>query len=775
MRQGWLLVFSPGTEGTALKIEGSVESIVFRNEDNHYTIARFRPTDGGRLLRDELTTIVGALPGVQVGELLSLEGEWERDPRYGRQLHVSSFVQRLPASPEGIVRYLSSGLIKGIGPKKAQKIVEHFGERTLAILEQQPERLDEVKGLTGKDREQIIQSWQAQEEIKELHLFLQSHEVSLNIATRIYKQYGQESIQVVRGNPYQLADDVSGIGFRTADEIAVKLGLPRDSEARLVAGLKYVLALAANEDGHCFLPEGELLERASEALQAPLDLLMPALKQLGMTREVFVEPPLPRKIQQDAAEVFPDDEQAEAEDESLRQRVYFAPFWHSEQGAARLLRSLSRAPSPLPPVSQENWDAVFAFLADRRDILLTEKQREAVQMAYVRKVSVLTGGPGTGKSTSLRALLMVLRKRQVRVALAAPTGRAARRLTEATGAAQMPAKTLHRLLEFVPRDNSYQRNEQNPLPYEFVIVDEVSMIDILLFYHLLKALPPEAHLLLVGDADQLPSVGPGNVLRDLLSSESVPCVRLSELFRQAQASQIIVNAHRINAGQMPPLKPVPHSDFYFLPEDDPVRVQQRILDYVQRRIPQHYHLNPQTDIQVLSPMYKGPVGVSLLNEELQDRLNPGTAGMLEWNGHTFRVGDKVMQGRNDYDKGVFNGDIGWIQRINKENSTLKVEFQEEAGPLLVEYAFHELDELVLAYAVTIHKSQGSEYPAVVIPLVQQHYMLLQRNLLYTAITRAKRLCIIIGQPRALEVAVRNNRVTLRNTGLAERLRIMKTL
>jgi exodeoxyribonuclease V alpha subunit len=339
----------------------------------------------------------------------------------------------------------------------------------------------------------------------------------------------------------------------------------------------------------------------------------------------------------------------------------------------------------------------------------------------------------------------------------------------------MPAKTLHRLLEFVPHDNSYQRNENNPLPYDFVIVDEVSMIDILLFYHLLKALPPTAHLLLVGDADQLPSVGPGNVLRDLLRSEAVPCVRLIELFRQAAASQIIVNAHRINAGQMPPLKPESGSDFYFLAEEDPTRVQQRVLDYVQRRIPRHYGLDPLSEIQVLSPMYKGAVGVSLLNEELQARLNPHTAGMLEWNGHTFRVGDKVMQVRNDYDKNVFNGDIGWIRQINKADSTIKVEFQEEAGPVLVEYEFHELDELVLAYAVTIHKSQGSEYPAIVVPLVQQHYMLLQRNLLYTAITRAKRLCVIIGQPRALEVAVKNDRVALRNTGLAERLRTMRVL
>jgi exodeoxyribonuclease V alpha subunit len=755
------------------RLEGSVESIVFRNDDNHYTVARFRPNDSGRLLRDDLTTIVGELPGVQPGELLSLEGEWETDPRYGRQLHVQSFVQRLPASPEGMVRYLSSGLIKGIGPKKAQKIVEHFGEQTLAILEQQPERLREVRGISGKDCEQIVASWTAQEEIKELHLFLQSHEVSINLATRIYKQYGQEAVRVVRENPYQLADEVQGIGFRTADEIAVKLGLPRDSEPRLATGLKYALASAANEDGHCYLPAGELLSRASEMLLTSTELLAPALEVLRNDRDIFIEPPPPTVLVANGEALK--EEAVDAEAEAARQRVYFGPFWHAERGSTRLLRSLLRSPGQLPPVSQENWEAVFTFLAERRNIVLTEKQREAVQMAYTRKISILTGGPGTGKSTSLRALLMLLHRRRVRVALAAPTGRAAKRLTEATGASSMPAKTLHRLLEFVPHDSSYQRNESNPLPYDFVIVDEVSMIDILLFYHLLKALPPTAHLLLVGDADQLPSVGPGNVLRDLLRSEALPCVRLTDLFRQAAASAIIVNAHRINAGQMPSLKSEPSSDFYFLAEEDPMRVQQRVLDYVQRRIPRHYQLNPLTEIQVLSPMYKGAVGVTLLNEELQARLNPHTAGQLEWNGHTFRVGDKVMQIRNDYDKGVFNGDIGWIRQISKENSTLKVEFQEEAGPLLVEYEFHELDELVLAYAVTIHKSQGSEYPAIVVPLVQQHYMLLQRNLLYTAITRARRLCVIIGQPRALEVAVKNDRVALRNTGLAERLRALRVL
>src|SRR6266704_3409838 len=755
-------------------LEGSVENIVFRNEDNHYTVARFRPKDSGRLFRDDLMTIVRMLPGIHVGELLKVEGEWEKDPRYGRQLHVTSFIQRLPASPEGIIRYLSSGLIKGIGPKKATLIVEHFGDQTLAIIEQQPERLSEVKGISAKDRDQITKSWIEQSEIKELHLFLQSHDVSMNVATRIYKQYGQESIKVIRENPYQLAEDVHGIGFRTADDIAVKLGLPQDSVPRLASGLKYVLAQAANDDGHCFLPEGELLTRAATILHAPSDALPAAMEQLRNERDVFIEPPLlaPRLpvLAKAQIESTNDDEPpidwSEIEEAEPQPRVYFGPFWHAENGSARLLRRLLNSHSILPPASQQLWDTVFARLKQNRNMHLTEKQREAVQTAYGKKVSILTGGPGTGKSTSIRALLMLLRKRNIEVALAAPTGRAAKRLSEATGA---QAKTLHRLLEYAPHDNSYQRNEENPLPYQFVIVDEFSMVDILLFYHLLKALPPGAHLLLVGDADQLPPVGPGIVLRDLLRSEALPTVRLTELFRQAQQSKIIVNAHGINAGQVPNLQVDRSSDFLFLTEEDPVRVQHLVLDLVQRRLPARYHLNSLSDIQVLSPMYRGPTGVNSLNEELQARLNPRSSVELEWGGHILRVGDKVMQVRNNYDKAVFNGDVGWVRSINKDNSSLKVEFLEESGPLRVKYEFHELDELVLAYAITVHKSQGSEYPAVVLPLVKQHSMLLQRNLLYTAITRAKRLCVLVGQPYALELAVRNNRVALRNTGLAERL------
>ena len=757
------------------KLEGSVENIVFRNEDNQYTVARFRMNDAGRLFRDDLTTIVGILPGIHVGELLSVEGEWENDPKYGRQLHVATYVQRLPASTEGMTRYLSSGLIKGIGPKKAKLIVDHFGEQTLAIIEQQPERLSEVKGIGTKDRDEITKAWSEQSEIKELHLFLQTHEVSINVATRVYKQYGKESIKVIRENPYQLERDVQGIGFRTADEIAVKLGLPFDSVPRLATGIKYVLAQAANDDGHCFLFENDLLHRASDILKVPQEALPDGIEQLRREGEIFVEKPfLSLPVASAAQKVTPqpvsddiaDDTWYEVEEQKPQNHIYFGPFWHAENGCVRILRHLMHETSILPLTSQRQWDTVFTLLKQKRNMHLTDKQREAVQMAYAQKISILTGGPGTGKSTSIRALLMLLRQRKVEVAMAAPTGRAAKRLAEATG---FEAKTLHRLLEYAPHDNTYQRNEANPLPYQFVIVDEFSMVDILLFYNLLKALPKDAHLLLVGDADQLPSVGPGNVLRDLLRSESIPTVRLTELFRQAQQSKIIVNAHRINAGEMPNTKIEATSDFFFMAEEDPLRAQKLILDLVQRRLPARYSFNPMTDIQVLAPMYKGPVGVMSLNEELQAHLNPSAIAQVEWGGNTLRVGDKVMQIRNNYDKGVFNGDVGWIRVINRENATVKVEFVEEAGPLYVSYEFHELDELTLAYATTIHKSQGSEYPAIIVPLVVQHRMLLQRNLLYTAITRAKRFCVLVGQPYALEMAVRNDRVALRNTGLAERL------
>src|SRR5579885_2587330 len=573
-------------------LEGSIENIVFRNEDNHYTVARFRPNDSGRLFRDDLITIVGMLPRVNIGEVLSVEGECENDPRYGPQLHVTNHTVKPPTSKEGIVRYLSSGLIKGIGPKKAERIVEHFGEQTLAIIEQQPERLREVKGLSQKDCDRIITAWLEQGEIKELHLFLQDCDISINQATRIYKQYGKEAIKVLRENPYQLAREVNGIGFSMADEIARKvadklhLDFQLDSAQRLAIGLKYVLEEAAEKDGHCFLPENELLARASRTLKVLPEALAAGMELLRSERDMFIEPPLSLDSDEPSAVIAAGE--VETEEAEPQGRVYFGTFWHAENGSARLLRILLHSPSSLPRTSQQQWDRVFTYLKQNRRMELTDKQREAVQMAYNKKVSILTGGPGTGKTTSLRALLLQLRKRNIEFALAAPTGRAAKRLAEATGC---PAKTLHRLLEYTPHDNGWLRNEANPLPYKFVIVDEFSVVDVFLINNMLKALPQD---------------------EDLLRSEAIPSVRLTDLFRQAQQSKIIVNAHRINAGDMPIIQKEKTGDFFFFPEEEPIRIQHLLLDLVQNRIPRTFHLNPLTDIQVLSPMYRGPVGVNSL-------------------------------------------------------------------------------------------------------------------------------------------------------------------
>ncbi|GAC1449961.1 MAG: ATP-dependent RecD-like DNA helicase [Ktedonobacterales bacterium] len=718
-------------------LEGTIERIVFRNEQTHYTVARLRPNDTGRLFRSELVTLVGTLPGVSVGEPVDVTGEWEAHPQHGRHLRVLSFTRHAPVTPEGLKRYLGSGVIKGIGPKTAERIVEHFGEQTLAVLELEPERLTEVKGVSAHKRATIVRGWAEQQDIREIMLFLQSHGVSPGLGAKIYRQYGDKSISVIQENPYRLEQDVNGVGFKTADALAVELGLPRDSLPRLMTGIKHTLSSAAG-DGHCYLLCEDLLTRAAALLLVAPEALPPALEALRTEREVFVE----------------------------EDRVYLAPFFYAESGTARRLRMLLRGPSALPAVAEIEWEAAFSALERDRKLHLAERQRAAVKQAYHAKVSILTGGPGTGKTTTVRALLDVLDGRGVAYALAAPTGRAAKRLAEATG---RPAKTLHRLLEFIPNSTEFAYNEDRPLPYPFVVLDEISMLDVLLAYRLVKALAPETHLLLVGDADQLPSVGPGSVLHDLLQSGAIPHTRLTELFRQAQASAIVVNAHRVNAGEMPELRSDPRGDFFFLRADDPLRAQQLVVDLVARRLPARYALDPLRDIQVLAPMYRGPVGVQALNEALQARLNPDPAATLAGNGRTLGLGDKVMQIRNNYDKGTFNGDVGRVVRVDREEGEFIVEFPEEGGPTRVAYEPHELDELTLAYCISIHRAQGSEYPCVVLPLLPQHYQLLQRNLLYTAITRAKRLCVIVGDPRALRRAVTNDTLATRNTGLSERL------
>jgi len=718
-------------------LEGIIERIVFRNEQTNYTVARFRPNDAGRLFRDELTTLVGTLMGVSAGAHVLVRGQWESHPRHGRHFRVISFTPQLPITPKGIARYLGSGVIKGIGPKTAERIVAYFGEQTLGVIEREPDRLIEVPGINLAKRDLIVRGWTDQQHIRKIMMFLQEYDVPASLATKIYQQYGEAAISIIRENPYQLEQDIHGIGFKTADTIAVRLGLPHDSLPRLMTGLKYTLA-EASEEGHCFLPREELLVRGQRILAVDPDLLPGALEMLRKSKEVILD----------------------------NERAYLAPFFFSEAGCARRLRLLLNTPSTILPASPGQWQALFTTMEHDEGVRLAPSQQQAVQAAYRSKVCILTGGPGTGKTTSLRALIRFLEAQHVHYCLAAPTGRAARRLSEAVG---RPAQTLHRLLEFIPGSRDFIRNEDYPLPHQFIVVDEASMLDLLLTYNLLKALRPDTHLLLVGDADQLPSVGPGAVLRSLLTCGLIPSIQLTELFRQARESAIIVNAHRINAGQQPLLTNDPKGNLFFIREDDPRRVQQLVLDLVSRRLPRRYGFDPIGDIQVLAPMYRGPVGVQTLNALLQAHLNQQASHEITIGGRTFRLGDKVMQTRNNYDKLVFNGDIGRVIAVDRENLEITVEFPQDTDVARITYAFHEVDELVLSYAISIHKAQGSEYPVVVLPLLTQHYLLLQRNLLYTALTRARQLCVIVGSPHALARAVENNSVTARNTALAERL------
>ncbi|MEA3336448.1 MAG: ATP-dependent RecD-like DNA helicase [Chloroflexota bacterium] len=738
-----------------LPLEGVIERITFHNEENGYTVAKLIP-DG----KDYEVTVVGNMLGVSAGEHVRLKGEWTLHGQYGRQFKAESYSTVLPATAAGIEKYLGSGLIKGIGPVMAKHIVGKFGSDTLEIIDQDPNRLREVEGIGPKRVALIKNAWHEQRQIREVMVFLQSHGVSPALAVRIYKQYGDGAAAVVKNDPYRLARDVHGIGFITADKIARNLGIASDAPERIAAGVAYSLGKKA-DDGHVYVPEQELTEVSTELLEVPSPLVGDAIDTLQRDEQVHVE-----KVAEGIKRKAIGSRNAGGSQLAEERAVYLVPFYRGEIGTASRLRGLMETPQDRLFIFQEHdWPGSFASVEQKTGLRLTGKQQEAVQTALTRPVTVVTGGPGTGKTTCMLAMINLLDASGMRYALASPTGRAAKRLSEATG---REAKTIHRLLEFSPSGGfTFQRNEEKPLKVDIVIIDEASMLDLLLTNHLLKAIPQGAHLLLVGDIDQLPPVGAGNVLRDVIDSGSAAVVRLDVIFRQAAGSYIIENAHRINQGRLPEWNPEICQDFFLFRTEDPERAAGLVAEIVQERIPRRFGI-ASTDVQVLSPMHRGAVGVGALNLRLQSTLNPSHPNKPERRagGRVFRVGDRVMQIRNNYDKDVYNGDLGQIIALNVVEQQLMVQIDNRT----IVYDFLELDQIVHAYAVSVHKSQGSEFRAVVVPVMTQHYMMLQRNLLYTAITRAKELVVLVGSPRAIAIAVNNNRIADRYSALAERLR-----
>lgn len=711
-------------------IKGTIEEIIFYSPETGYSVFSLLSEEGQEV------TIVGNFPPLSVGEVLKIEGRWELNPRYGRQLRAENFTPILPSSIKGIEKFLSSGLIKGIGPVIARRIVETFGEQTLEILSHYPEKLTQVEGIGEKKLVDIKKAWAEHEDVRELIIFLQEHNVSTALATRIYRHYGDKAFQILRQNPYQVCYDIWGIGFKTADEIAMKLGLETSSPERIKAYIFYLLK-TATEEGHVYVAYENLLLACQRDLGVEEDTVIQVLAELEKKQGVIIE-----------------------EREGVR-AVYLPLYYQAEEEVAHLLIRLARYPVIKPLHSPER---TLQEVERETRISLTSKQKLAIEKTLSRKVLVLTGGPGTGKTTIIFLLAEILKKWQRSLLLAAPTGRAAKRLAEATG---REAKTIHRLLEYNPKTGGFRRNERRPLEGDFLVVDEFSMVDLPLMQALLKAVPYWMHLVLVGDKDQLPSVGPGNILRDIIDSRQVEVVILDEIFRQERGGLIVQNAHRVNAGQslLYPPRGDKDSDFYFINQEDEEKAFQIIIDLCSTRIPQKLGLPPLSpEIQVISPMYRGLVGVDHLNRELQKCLNPSSEG-LKLGHRQLKVRDKVMQLRNNYEKDVYNGDIGSIVHIDKNFFRVFVDFD---GRVLV-YEKDELNEISLAYALSVHKAQGSEYQAVVIPLMTQHYIMLQRNLFYTALTRAKRLCVIVGTYKALHIAIKNNKPILRNTRLKDRL------
>ncbi len=721
---------STNTDGS-IEVTASVDRIVFHNAENGYTVLRLSIPK-----TKDMLTAVGHFSDPQVGVQLKIVGKWVQNARFGRQLHMESYEEVLPASTEGIRLYLASGLLKGVGPHMAGKIVDAFGTETIRILDEDPQKLLKVSGIGKKSYENIVNGWAAHRGVRELMIFLQPYGITANYAIRIYKHYGAEALAIVKENPYRMAMDIRGIGFVSADKAAQKLGFSKDSPLRAEAGLLYTLSKCC-DNGHVYMPQEQLVTKTSEELEIPHDMVEGAIVSIQRQERIIVE---------------------EMEGEL---GVFLSRYHHYESKISFYLKRILNSPKS---VRIEDASALVQKVLESLTITLAPEQEEAIFTATRSKIMVLTGGPGTGKTTIINAIIKLFQMVNAKILLAAPTGRAAKRMAEATN---REAKTIHRLLEYNPGEDGFARNEDNPLACSLLIVDEVSMMDTMLFYHLLKATPLGSTLIFVGDVCQLPSVGSGNVLKDIIASQVLPVAELSEIFRQSAESEIIRNAHFINSGQMPSLEVNKNtlSDFYFIHESDPQIAANMVMELVRNNIPRRFGFDPLEDVQVLTPMHKGSVGSENMNLLLQTALITDKERKITRGEKVFYLGDKVMQIRNNYDKDVYNGDIGRIVVLDAKERTLTVRFDERN----VTYNFDELDEIVLAYAISIHKSQGSEYPAVIIPLMTQHYMLLQRNLVYTGVTRGKKLVVLVGESKALSMAVKNNKTQKRFTRLCQRL------